>query len=58
LILGIGAPALVLAALLGPALVIYTMMDTGGSAGSWRDFRDANSLIDASKRIVVATYPG
>lgn len=54
--LGVGAPVLVLFALLGVAFVVYISMGSEGGSGSWQDYRDASSLIAASERIMVATY--
>ena len=55
LVLGVGVPVLLLA-LLGGFFAAYSFMPTKGAIGSWRDFRDATSLIVASERIVLATY--
>lgn len=56
LMFGVGAPALVLFALLGVALVVYVSMGSEGGSGSWQDYRQASSLLAASERIIVATY--
>ena len=56
LMFGVGAPVLMLFALLGVAFVVYISMGSEGGSGSWQDYRDASSLLAASERIMVATY--
>ncbi len=55
LMLGVGVPVLLLARL-GGVLAAYSFIPTKGASRSWRDYRDADSLLAASERIVVATY--
>ncbi len=55
LMLGVSIPALLFAVLSG-AFVACSLMGSGGSSGSWRDFRDGGSLIGASERVLVAKY--
>lgn len=47
---------MLLLALLGGAFAAYRIIPPKGAAGSWHDYRDADSLLAASERIVVATY--
>ena len=47
---------MLLLAVLGGVFAAYSIIPTKGAAGSWRDYRDAASLLAASERIVVATY--
>ncbi len=47
---------MLLLARLGGVLAAYSFIPTKGASRSWRDYRDADSLLAASERIVVATY--
>ena len=55
LMLGVGIPVLLFAVLAG-IYVSYLLIPVPGGLGSWGDYRDGNSLITASERVVLATY--
>ena len=44
--------------MLGGVFAACGLIPTKGAVGSWRDYRDADSLLAASERVVVATYLG
>ena len=47
---------MLLFAVLGGVFAACGIISTKGAVGSWQDYRDADSLLAASERIVVATY--